>query len=181
MLSYNGIWASDTNGSNNLLIRSGQPTGASDFKFSWFQNAVINNNGAVAFIGDSLNPALSSVRAVYLALPGATNPVLVASTYSSPAPGTSDVFTSFGTIVLPDVGGVIFTASAGTNNGIWVQDSDFSVKPVALRGQSITVGSSNKVISSFSLMNKFYSQDTGVITYQAYFTDGTSAVVRVNR
>jgi hypothetical protein len=83
--------------------------------------------------------------------------------------------------VLPDVGGVIFTASAGTNNGIWVQDSDFSVKPVALRGQSITVGSSNKVISSFSLMNKFYSQDTGVITYQAYFTDGTSAVVRVNR
>jgi hypothetical protein len=183
ILYYNGIWASDTNGSNNLLIRSGQPIGISDFKFSGFNNPVINNNGAVAFIGDSLNPALSGVRAIYLALPGATNPVLVASTWSypSPAPGTSNNFSSFGTIVLPDVGGVIFTASAGTNNGIWVQDSDFSVKLVALRGQSINVGSSNKVISSFSLMNKFYSQDTGVITYQAYFTDGTSAVVRVNR
>ena len=181
MLSYNGIWASDTNGSNNLLIRSGQPTGVSDSKFSWSQNAVINNNGAVAFIGYSMDPVtLVSFGSIYLSLPGATNPVIVASA-GSPAPGLSDNFTSFGTIVLPDVGGVIFTASVGTNNGIWVQDSDFSVKLVAFRGQTISAGSSNKVISSFSLMNKFHSQDTGAITYRAWFTDGTSAVVRVNR
>jgi hypothetical protein len=195
MLGYSGIWASDTNGSNNLLIRSGQPSGISDFKITSLYNPVINNNGAVACIGYSMatnsvtttngtvTNALTSVSSIYLALPGATNPVLVASV-GSPAPGLSDNFTSFGTIVLPDVGGVIFTAWAGTNNGIWVQDSDFSVKPVALRGQSITVGSSNKVISNFSYPfpgNKFHSQDTGIITYQAYFTDGTSAVVRVNR
>jgi len=31
------------------------------------------------------------------------------------------------------------------------------------------------------LMNRYHSQDTGIITYQAYFTDGTSAIIRVNR
>lgn len=192
LTSFNGIWASDTNGSNNLLIRSGQPSGISDFKITSLYNPVINNNGAVACIGNSMatnsvtttngtvTNALKSISSIYLALPGATNPVLVASV-GSHAPGLSDNFTSFGTIVLPDVGGVIFTAWAGTNNGIWVQDSDFSVKPVALQGQSITVGSSNKVIRSFTLMNRFHSQETGIITYRAWFTDGTSAAVRVNR
>jgi hypothetical protein len=194
MLSYNGIWASDTNGSNNLLIRSGQPSGISDFKITSLSSPVINNNGAVACIGNymatnsvttsnaTVTNALTWVNSIYLALPGATNPVLVASV-GSRAPGLSDNFTSFGTIVLPDVGGVIFTAWAGTKNGIWVQDSDFSVKLVACSGQSILVGLFKKVISRVSIpyMNKFHSQDTGIITYQAWFTDGTSAVVRVNR
>ena len=180
-LAYSGIWASDTNGSVNLMIRSGQPSGVSNYKFTGFNNPVINNNGAVACIGYSMDPGpLTTFSSIYLTLPGATNPVLVASV-GSPAPGLSNNFTSFGTIVLPDVGGVIFQASAGTNNGIWVQNSDFSVRLVASRGQSILVNSSNKVISSFTLMNRFHSKDTGIITYQAYFTDGTSAAVRVNR
>jgi hypothetical protein len=190
--SYNGIWASDTNGSFNLMIRSGQPSGISDFTISGFYNPVINNNGAIAFIGYStatssvtinigtVTNALTNVSSIYLSLPGATNKLNVASV-GSPAPGLPDNFSSFGTMVLPDVGGVIFTGWAGTNNGIWVQNSDFSVHLVAFRGQSIPSGSSNKVISSFTLINHFHNQDTGIITYQAYFTDGTSAIVRVNR
>ncbi|MCE9543864.1 MAG: hypothetical protein K8R38_10185 [Verrucomicrobia bacterium] len=71
---------------------------------------------------------------------------------------------------------------------VWVQNSDATVHNVAVRGQSMAVGGTNKVIRSFNLMNngspgvtRSYSQDTGIITYQAYFTDGTSAAVRVNR
>ena len=190
--SYSGLWASDTNGSVNLMIRSGEPSGISNSSINSFFNTSLNNNGAVAFIGYStvtnsvtstngiISNSLSNVTSIYLIQQGSTNPVRVAS-QGEPAPGLSGNYTSFGNLVLPDVGGVIFMGWSGTNQGIWVQNPDTSVRLVALRGQSISVGSTNKVISSFSLMNRYHSQDTGIITYQAYFTDGTSAIIRVNR
>jgi hypothetical protein len=197
--SYSGIWASDTNGTLNLMIRSGQPTKASNTVIASFTDPVINNNGAAAFIGYSMvtNPVtttngaasnvVSSAGTIYLTLQGSTNLINIASV-GAPAPGTSGAFTSFSNLALPDVGGVIFVGMAGTNQGVWVQNSDSTVHLVALKGQSINVGGSNKVISNFNLMNygypgvtRSYSQDTGVLTYQAYFTDGTSAAVRVNR
>jgi len=196
-LAYSGIWASDTNGSVNLMIRSGQPSGISNSTINSFYNPIINNNGAVAVVGyatvtnsasttnGSLTNALSNTTSIYLAQQGSTNPIRVASV-GYPAPGTSENFTSLGIDAgfgLPDVGGVVFYGSAGTNQGIWVQNPDTSVRLVALTGQSITVGSTNKVIRNFnfSTFNGNFSQDTGAITYQAYFSDGTSAAVRVNR
>ena len=197
--SFSGIWSSDSNGTLNLMIRSGQPTDTSNAVISSFTDPVINNNGDAAFIGYTLatTPVISTnggisnsiTRAgtIYLSLQGSTNPIRVASV-GAPAPGTSGNFTSFSNIALPDVGGVIFVGMVGTNQGVWVQNSDASVQLVALRGQSIMVGGTNKVISSFNLMNygypgvtRSYSQETGTITYRAYFTDGTSAAVRVNR
>ncbi len=196
-LAYSGIWASDTNGSVNLMIRSGQSSGISNSTINSFYNPIINNNGAVAVVGyatvtnsasttnGSLTNALSNTTSIYLAQQGSTNPIRVASV-GYPAPGTSENFTSLGIYAgfgLPDVGGVVFYGSAGTNQGIWVQNPDTSVRLVALTGQSITVGSTNKVIRNFnfSTFNGNFSQDTGAITYQAYFSDGTSAAVRVNR
>lgn len=180
-LSYSGIWSSDSNNVSSLLIRSGQPSGISNSTINYFYNPVINNNGAVACIGYSMKQGpLTMISSIYLALPGATNPILVASV-GSLAPGLSNNFTSFGTIVLPDVGGVIFQAWAGTNYGVWAQNPDTSLQLIARRGQTIAVGGTNKVINSFNVQGRFHSQDTGAITYQAYFSDGTSAVVRVNR
>jgi len=191
-LSYSGIWSSDSNNVSSLLIRSGQPSGISNSIITGIYNPVINNNGAVAFIGNSLvtnsvigtngtaTNALSNVTSIYLAIPGLTNPIRVASV-GSPAPGLSNNFTSFGTIVLPDVGGVIFQAWAGTNYGVWAQNPDTSLQLIARSGQTITVGGTNKVINSFNVQGRFHSQDTGAITYQAYFSDGTSTAVRVNR
>lgn len=212
-LNYSGIWASDSNGAINLLIRSGQVINSSQIRINSFTDPVINNNGAAAFIGYSTvtngfrttsiistnansgvvttrtltNPITSNTSGIYLALQGSTNPIQVA-TIGSAAPGTTTNFTSFSNLALPDVGGVIFVGMAGTNQGVWVQNPDSSVQLVALRGQSIAIGGTNKVIRSFNLMNygypgvtKSFSQDTGVITYQAWFTDGTSAAVRVNR
>ena len=198
-LNYSGIWATDTNDSINLMIRSGQPIGTSNSIITWFTAPVINNNGAIAFIGYSLTTnsvmntngtssnIVSSAGTIYLALQGSTNLINVASVGAA-APGTSGVFTSFSNLALPDVGGVIFVGMVGTNQGVWVQNSDLTVQLVALKGQSINVDGTNKVISNFNLINygypgvtHSYSQDTGTITYQAYFTDGTSAAIRVNR
>lgn len=195
-LAYSGIWASDTNGQINLLIRAGQPSGISNSVINSFYNPIVNNNGAVAVVGYArvtnsvstngiVTNATSTITSIYLAQQGSTNPIRVASV-GYPAPGTSENFTSLGIYAgfgLPDVGGVVFYGSAGTNQGIWVQNPDTSVRLVALTGRSITVGSTNKVIRNFnfSTFNGNFSQDTGVITCQVFFTDGTSAVIRVNR
>jgi len=214
--NYAGIWASDTNGALYLAVRSGQPSPSSNPPITAFTDPVLNNNGATAFIGFNYatngfstntrvatnistgalttntftNPILMQTNsAIYLALSGSgSNNLLSVASVGSPAPGTSDNFTSFNNLALPDVGGVIFVGVAGTNQGVWVQNSDASVHLVAIRGQSVTIGNTNKIVNSFSLMNspypgvtRSYSQDTGVIIYQAWFTDGTSAAVRVNR
>ena len=214
--SYTGIWASDSNGVLNLMIRSGQTAGSSNPAIIGFTDPVLNNNGASAFIGWSYatngfstnrfistntvtrvistntftNPIIVQTNStIYLAMPReGSNNLLQVAAIGSPAPGTGANFTSFSNIALPDVGGVIFVGMAGTNQGVWVQNSDATLHNVAIRGQSMAVGGTNKVISSFNLMNngspgvtRSYSQDTGIITYQAYFTDGTSAAVRVNR
>jgi len=182
-LSYSGIWSYDSNNVSSLLIRSGQPSGISNSTINYVYNPVINNNGAVACIGYSMKPGpLTTISSIYLAIPGSTNPIRVASV-GSPAPGLSNNFTSFGAIALPDVGGVIFQAWAGTNYGIWAQNPDTSVRLVAYAGQLLAVGSTNKVVRSFnfSTFHGNYSKDTGDITYQAYFTDGTSAIIRVER
>jgi len=214
--NYVGIWASDTNGAINLTVRSGQPSSSSNPPITGFTDPVLNNNGATAFIGYNYatnafstntrvatnistgalttntvtNPILVPTNsAIYLALPGSgSNNLLRVASVGSPAPGTSDNFTSFNNLALPDVGGVIFVGMAGTNQGVWVQNSDTSVHLVAIRGQSMAIGNTNKIVNSFNLMTgpypgvtRSYSDDTGVIIYQAYFTDGTSAAVRVNR
>jgi len=198
-ISYSGVWASDTNGNLNLMIRSGQPAGISNAVITSFTDPVINNNGAAAFVGYSmvsnsalatnglLSNSVSSAGTIYLQLQGSTNLIPVASVGST-APGTIAKFTSFNNLALPDVGGVIFVGMAGTNQGVWVQNSDTSVCLVALRGQTMTVGTNNKVVSSFNLMNapypgvtRSYSSKTGSIIYQAYFTDGSSAIIQVNR
>jgi hypothetical protein len=214
--NYAGIWRSDSNGNLNLTFRSGLPSQSSNPLISGFTDPVLNNNGATAFIGFNYvtngfstntlistnittgslvtntvtNPIVAPTNStIYLALPDSgPNNLLNVASVGSPAPGTSDNFTSFNNLALPDVGGVIFVGMAGTNQGVWVQNADASVHLVAIRGQSMTVGNTNRIVKSFSLMNgpypgvtRSYSEETGVITYQAWFTDGTSAAVRVNR
>jgi hypothetical protein len=106
----------------------------------------------------------------------------------SPAPGTSTNFSFFNSIAIPDTGGVIFHATAGTNSGIWAQNSSGVLSPVAISGQSLQVGATNKIIRSLSMNMggwpgpiRSVNQDTGTIIYQAWFTDGTSAWMRVRR
>jgi hypothetical protein len=216
MTNYNGIWTTGTNGQFNLVARTGMPILGSTNSLNYLTDPVLNDNGASAFIGYSYatngfstnkllstntltgvistntftNPIIALTNStIYLAFPNAgPNNLLPVATIGSPAPGTSANFTSFSNLALPDVGGVIFVGMAGTNQGVWAQDASATVRLIASRGQTISVGGTNKVISSFSMMNngfpgvtRSYSDDTGAIVFQAYFTDGTSAAIQVNR
>jgi len=185
--NYSGIWATDTNNSLALIAKSGDVAPGTSNNFVSFSSPVYNNASAVAFIGYLSSEVFNN--GIWTAQPfNGSNALTMVARVGSPAPGTGTNFTYFNSITLPDVGGVIFQANAGTNTGIWTQNANGGVSPVAISGQSLQVGATNKVIRSLSMSMGGYpgpirsvNQDTGTIIYQAWFTDGTSAWMKVRR
>jgi len=75
-----------------------------------------------------------------------------------------------------------------TQQGIWAQDNSGNLQLIARQGGTLKVGSTNKMIQSLSFLNsstvtsgqtRHFSQDTGNLLYNATFTDGTQAIVKV--
>jgi hypothetical protein len=200
--NYSGIWATDASNSLALIAKSGNVAPGTPNNFVSFSSPVYNNASTVAFIGYTRSGEVSTttIPGIWSTQPRSdivtiqpvpfnpTNKLTQVAIAGSPAPGTKSNFTSFKSITIPDAGGVIFEATAGTDQGIWVQGANGTVNPVAITGQSLQVGATNKVIRSLSMtMGGFpgpirsVNQDTGTIIYQAWFTDGTSAWMRVRR
>jgi hypothetical protein len=207
--NYTGIWA--TGGASNalgLIAKSGDaaPGTSNSNNFVSFSSPVYNNASAVAFIGyvrplgiltngqttNGLTNAgifTPTTAGIWTTQPfNGSNALTMVAIAGSPAPGTGANFTSFNSITIPDAGGVIFQANAGTNTGIWAQNASGVLSTVAISGQSLQVGGTNKVIRSLSMSMggwpgpiRSVNQDTGTIIYQAWFTDGTSAWMRVRR
>lgn len=200
--NYSGIWATDASNALRLIAKSGDVAPGTPNNFVSFSTPVYNNASAVAFIGYTRSGEVSTKT-----IPGIwstqrrsdivtiqpfpfnpTNNLTQVAIAGSPAPGTKTNFTSFNSITLPDAGGVIFEATAGTNQGIWAQNTNGVLSHVAISGQSLQVGGTIKVIRSLS-MNiggwpgpiRSVNQDSGTIIYQAWFTDNTSAWMRVRR
>jgi len=204
--NYSGIWATDTNNSLALIAKSGEIAEGTSNNFVSFSSPVYNNASAVAFIGYVRSEGIltngqstngltnqgtitTTTSGIWATQPSnGSNSLTRVAMAGSPAPGTGTNFTYFNSITLPDVGGVIFHANAGTNTGIWTQNANGGVSPVAISGQSLQVGATNKVIRSLSMNMggwpgpiRSVNQDTGTIIYQAWFTDGTSAWMKVSR
>lgn len=204
--NYSGIWA--TGGASNalgLIAKNGDVAPGTSNNFVSFSSPVYNNASAVAFIGYVRSAAIStnqttnglsnsvvftpSISGIWTTQPfNGSNALTMVAIAGSPAPGTSANFTSFSSIAIPDTGGVIFQATAGTNSGIWAQNASGVLSPVAISGQSLQVGATNKVIRFISMSTggwpgpiRSVNQDTGTIIYQAWFTDGTSAWMKVRR
>jgi len=205
--NYSGIWA--TGGASNalgLIAKSGDVAPGTSNNFISFSSPVYNNASAVAFIGyvrplgiltngQSTNGLTNAgtftptTSGIWTTQPfNGSNALTMVAIAGSPAPGTGANFTSFNSITIPDAGGVIFQANAGTNTGIWAQNASGVLSSVAISGQSLQVGATNKVIRSLSMNMggwpgpiRSVNQDTGTIIYQAWFTDGTSAWMKVSR
>lgn len=207
--NYSGIWA--TGGASNalgLIAKSGDvaPGTPNSNNFVSFSSPVYNNASAVAFIGyvrpigivtngQSTNGLTNAgtftptTSGIWTTQPfNGSNGLTMVAIAGSPAPGTGANFTSFNSITIPDAGGVIFQANAGTNTGIWAQNASGVLSAVAITGQSLQVGATNKVIRSLSMSTggwpgpiRSVNQDTGTIIYQAWFTDNTSAWMRFRR
>ena len=135
--TWTGIWADDSNGKRNLILRSGSSNGA----FLSFSDPVYNNSNAIAFIG-KYSPVIPTYfvawrggppaditgiwtsqifttptnRPPAFSLFDASNNLHYVTSLGSPAPGftTNTTFRSFDQIALPDQGGVVMLATVTT-------------------------------------------------------------------
>jgi len=117
------------------------------------------------------------------------------------------VFGSFSQFVLPDQGGVVFLANlnsgsprtrlaaavpgpggvtASNSQGVWGVDTDGLLKQIIRSGDTLSINGGAKVIASLSIFNPpaasagqtRHFNNAGDLTYEATFTEGSSAIVQ---
>lgn len=200
--TWSGMWADDSQGRRNMVTCSDSPAPGTDGSFVSFSDPCYNNSNAVAFIGRASIPAGATnpvantnstskmVTGIWTTQPfGGFTSLTPVAFLGAPAPGTTCKFTQFFQIALPDQGGVLINGSAGSTQGIWAQDSTGTLKLIVKRGGTVAVNGTNKVISSFSFLDPTYesiegqtrcfSQNTGNLIFNAWFTDGQQAILKV--
>lgn len=172
-----------------LAVRKGDAVpGLAGATWSSLADPVINDDGAVAWIGNLKGSS---------SLPGvgsrdAAGTVRLVACKGGEAPGTSGAaFAAFKSFALPSGMGVVFTASlqlkpglvtAGDDTGVWAVDSQGELRLLIREGQSFA----GKKVSTFSLLGSvvgsmgqtrsFNSQRTLVSLVQ--FTDGSQILLR---
>ena len=96
-------------------------------------------------------------------------------------------------IPVPKGGGVTVVTqeirqSVLTQHGIWVQNANGGLDLVVREGAALTVNGKSRVIASLvtasadgptGSQSRSFNQSTGVLAYQAVFTDGTQAILKV--
>jgi len=142
--TWSGIWADNSSGARQLVVRTAPPFIADIGGFSWFSDPVYNNYNAVAFIAN-YNPGFIAI------LPGSTNfhggigvwtshdlstPVAFVG---EPAPGYTNnaSFKSFDQIALPDQGGVVMLATVTATNYIYPPKSTNPLTPLYIILQQV--------------------------------------------
>jgi hypothetical protein len=195
-----GIWKTDAGGVRSLIAREGSAApdalGApTSTVFGAFSDPAINALGRVAFRG-TLRVGVSGVstaNASGLWAQGTSGLALVAR-QGDQAPGldTGAKFAAFQQFVLPDAGGLVFLAKvSGTgvtpanNVGLWAVDGTGVVQLVARKGDMVSVNSTDKKITAFTLFSKVpfsagqtrsFATDGGLL-FRATFSDLSSALL----
>jgi len=216
--TWSGIWADDIMGKRKLVVRTLTTTspfpmlGGNGFKT--LSDPVYNNSETLAFIGTWYSDSYSFTDTFHggtgvwtsknltqpVAFVGQPTPVApgVVNTFLRPIGYVPPAFDSFIQIALPDQGGVVIWANVlpghvagdtpATQKGIFAQDTLGRLQPVAIEGDTLLVGGSNKTIATLSFMSssnsvgaqtRHFSQYTGNILYTATFTDGSQAAIKV--
>jgi hypothetical protein len=147
--TWSGIWADDSSGNRNLIVRNGLAKGS----FSSFSDPVYNNSNAIAFIGRRSFPPVTYLVApvggehqpdvtgiwttqIFTITMGTNNRLITpisplsyppnlnyVTSLGSQAPGytTNTTFSSFDQIALPDQGGVVMLATVTTKKYVsWI-------------------------------------------------------------
>lgn len=198
-----GIWVTSDNGSRSLIARTGIGTapGTNSAIYSALSDPVINNQGNIAFRG-TLKSGVGDAKSTNLAgiWSNSSGTLSLIARSGMQPPGNSFVtgsrFAAFSSLVLPDQGGVAFFATAaGTgvtssnNVGIWASDSGGNLRLIVRKHDIVTVDGASKTISALTLFSKVpfsYGQshsvsEAGNLCYRATFTDGSSAIFRVDQ
>jgi uncharacterized repeat protein (TIGR03803 family) len=164
--------------------------------FSELSDPVLNDNDAYAFIG-MLESRVGDTAAngsndsgIWTNING---PLACVVRKGDAAPGTNGAFASFEQLVLPDVGGPIFTARlqgvpASQSHGLWAVNSSDNLVLLIATGNTRSVHGATKTVKSFRIFelpkavsgqSRSFDGPKENIIYTAEFTDGTSAIFEV--
>lgn len=191
-----GIWADDSTGTRQLVVRSGSAApGTGGALFKKFSDPVYNNNDAVAFLGTlAVSGATTTASDTGIwSNDGGTLHLVAREGAQAPGCGSGVVFKTFLQFALPDQGGVLLFAKLGGTGvvaandvGIWAVDSAGTLQLIAREGdlhpatgKTIKVLTFLPALSGVSGQTRSFSQSTGDIAYSATFTDGTFGIFKV--
>jgi hypothetical protein len=159
--------------------------------FDILTNPVLNNNGAVAFVG-KLRPGQSNVRRRQGVWSNAGGTLKQVALEGQPAPGGGK-FSYFKQIVLPDHGDVILLANLvdvprKDDRGIWAMEDNGSLVKVVRTGDLLEFHGVEKEVKSLAVFlyaahetgqSRSFDASTANLVYQATFTDGNWGIYEV--
>ncbi len=167
--------------------------------FATIGDPVMSPSGALAFFGKmkaGLGGVLSGTAAGLWANTGGGLDNAVRQ--GDPAPGISGTvkFTAFRQFVLPDTGGVVFTASvAGSgittsnNLGLWADDGTGGLELLIRKGDKVKINGQTKTATSFTIFKAVTGvtgqsrqfDTSGNVVCQVSCSDGTKAIFSFRR
>ena len=194
-LNSQGIWA-DYSGTSQLAARTGDPApGVSSGIFATLGDPVYNNRDQVAFIGTLQNVgSVTTLSSTGIWCRGTNGVLSLVARTRTPVSGRP-IFNAFRKLALPRQTGVIFLADlthvsgvTSTNDqGIWAVNSSNRLQQVVRKGERVTVGATQKTITSFSALASPAADGgqarsfngSGTVLCTVAFSDGTQGVMRI--
>ncbi len=193
------LFAQDINGVNTLLARASfGGTGVAEAVFSSLADPVMCKSGGYAFWGKMKTGfgGVTSGTSAALWEDTGMGLALVARQGGVQVPGILGAvkFTSFTRMVLPQTGGVVFTAkvsgqgiSTANNNGLWAHDGAGGVELLLRKGDSVQVNGQPKKVSAITIFKapsmlsgqSRHFDDDGTVCALTRFTDGSSAILLI--
>ena len=204
-----GIWADDSTGTRQLIIRVGDTAvGTTSAVFSAMSDPLYNANEEIAFNGTLKTgvggvtslPALTANNIGIWSNTGGTLHLVARRGAQAPGCPAGATFSTFTSTVLPDQGGVVMLANlnSGTvalpgpggvipsnNIGIWAVDTAGALQLIVRKGDTLD----GKVITALSFLampaagvggqSRNFSQSTGDLLYKATFVGGSTGIYKV--
>jgi hypothetical protein len=199
LLSNNGVW-SDSSGSLALIARQGTtiPGATNAEKFDSFSAAAIDAAGKVAFLasyytGSSSSPIFAG-EGIWSNVHGSLQLIARDGMQAvGAAAGQNFDFTNSNSLFLNSNGQVAFGARINGRTGVWAQDINGVLKPIALPGDVLDIdngpGVDRRTITSASLFADTFNvaagnsdgrpspfNDLGQIVFMASFSNGSRGV-----
>ena len=179
-------------------VRSGDPAPGTDGVFSGFYDPVMNNNGALAFLGNLVLASSKGIipansRGLWTTVSGSLQLVARSQTQGYVPRHPDALFAAFSQVVLPDRGGPIFLGRlvpgfggvTGSNSiGIWASDVEGNLQTMLQQDDRIPFGTGWKTVRTISGIaaggqNRSFTTD-GAVVVTVMFSDKTSGLVRIN-
>lgn len=167
--------------------------------FATLGDPVLSPSGGLAFFGKmkpGLGGVLTSTAAGLWADTGSGLDIAVRQGDAAPGISGSVKFTAFKQFILPDTGGVVFTASvagsginSGNNLGLWADDGAGGIDLLIRKGDKLRINGQMRTVTAFTIFKAIAGvtgqsrqfDAAGSVACQVACSDGTKAILTFRR